>query len=96
MDALRTRAWPAARDEHPSCLVWQPEQTEQRGWLAGVDSVIQVLRHAPPAQLPSLPGREPGPDALEVQVAHGVLEALVPHRASRAQSPGTHQIFRIP
>ena len=57
--------------------------------------VIQPLRHAPPAQLPSLPGREPGPDALEVRVAHGVLEALVPHRAARAHSPGTGQVYRV-
>jgi hypothetical protein len=59
-------------------------------------AVIQLLRHAPPAQLPSLPGREPRPDALKVRVAHGVLEALVPHRAAGAHSPGTGQVFRVP
>jgi hypothetical protein len=59
-------------------------------------TVIQLLRHAPPAPLPPLPGSEPGPDALEVQVAHGVLQALVPHRATRAQFPGTGDVCRIP
>jgi hypothetical protein len=79
-----------------SPLVWRREQTGQRACSMHADSVIQLLRHAPPAQLASLLGGEPGPDALEVRVAHGALEALVPHRATRTQCPGTRQVCRIP